>query len=252
MPTPTPTPAPTPVGSPAGDWQLKFDEEFNGTTLDLSRWNTCYPEGCTNAGNHELECYVPENVSVADGIARLKAEDRSVSCLNGGQTIQQPYASGMLTTQGKFEFQYGYIEARTRGVKGQGLWPALWTLPADLTWPPEIDLMEILGHDPFTIYFTYHYGNTPANHRSSGAAWNGPNFSSGWHVIAVDWGPQAVHWYVDGVERHTPFTDKPEIYNKPMYFLANLAVGGDWPGSPDRSTVFPSYFDIDYVRIWQK
>jgi beta-glucanase (GH16 family) len=238
------------LGGPQGHWTLKFSDEFNGTSLDTSKWNTCYPYSCTNSGNHELECYVAENVSVSDGMARLKAERRSVSCQGDNGQITQPYASGMITTEGKFDFLYGYMEARFRVPKGLGLWPALWTLPADLSWPPEIDAMEILGHEPKMLYMTYHYG-TVADHRSSGDSWLGPDFSAGWHVMGVYWSAKEIRWYIDGVERRTAFNTQTDIVHKPMYYLADFAVGGDWPGSPDAKTVFPSYFDIDYVRIWQ-
>jgi len=249
-PTATPTPAPTPVGGKQGDWQLKFSDEFDGTNLDTKSWNTCYPYSCTNGGNHELECYVPENVSVSDGMLRLKAEARTTTCPDGNSTISRPFASGMVTTQGKYEFLYGYMEARFRSPKGLGLWPALWTLPADLSWPPEIDAMEILGHDPNTLYMTYHYG-TADDHRQSGDDWNGPDFSADWHVMGVYWSANEIRWYIDGVERRSAFKFPDDIVHKPMYFLADFAVGGDWPGPPDSTTKFPAYFDIDYVRIWQ-
>jgi len=250
-PTRTNTPMPstlTPVGGPGGAWHLKFSDEFTGSSLDTTKWNTCYPEGCFHSGNHELECYMPDDVLLNGGVLRLRAEVRTVTCSN---SVIYRYTSGMITSYNKYSLTYGYIEARTRGTAGQGFWPALWTIPADRSWPPELDILEILGNDPTRAYFTYHWG-TPATRQQSGFSWAGPDFSAGWHTFGVYWGPNAIRWYVDGVERRTPFTQTGNITSQPMYFIANLAVGGDWPGSPNGSTVFPNYFDLDYVRIWQR
>ncbi len=107
--------------------------------------------------------------------------------------------------------------------------------------------MEILGDTTNVQHMNYHYSGGDA-----GATWTSPDdFSANYHIFGVDWEPGAITWYVDGVERYR-FTNTAYISNEPMYVLLNLAVGGDWPGSPDASTVFPNYFDVDYVRIWQK
>ena len=86
---------------------------------------------------------------------------------------------------------------------------------------------------------------------NSGSSWTGPDFSAGWHTFGVEWEPGAIVWYVDGIERWR-FTVTSRIPNEPMHVLLNLAVGGEWPGSPDTSTAFPSYYDVDYVRVWQR
>jgi beta-glucanase (GH16 family) len=97
----------------------------------------------------------------------------------------------------------------------------------------------------------YHYPNGTDNGGDNGKEWTGPDFSAGWHTFGVDWEPNAITWYVDGVERRT-YTDTSNITSKPMFLLANLAVGGSWPGSPDASTQFPALYQIDYIRVWQK
>ena len=236
------------VGGPGGVWNLKFSDEFNGASLDTAKWNTCYPEGCHHSSNHELECYMPDNVLPTGKILRLQARIKTVTCSNNAT---YHYTSGMITTYGKYAFMRGYVEVRTRGTAGQGFWPALWAIPADRSWPPEIDILEILGQEPNRAYFTYHWG-TAANRQQSGDSWVGPDFSAGWHTFGLHWGSNAMHWYVDGVERRPPFTQTANLPSQPMYFIANLAVGGDWPGPPNGSTVFPNYFDLDYVRIWQR
>jgi beta-glucanase (GH16 family) len=238
-----PTPAAT-LPDPHG-WKLVFSDEFNGHELDTTKWNTCYPwvedGGCTNSGNNELEWYQPDEVSVQDGLLRLRAQDRSVK-------EGFPYTSGMVTSHRKFSFQYGYVEARFKVPAGQGMWPALWLLPENEQWPPEIDILEVLGNAPSTIYTTLHYTTNGTDHYSSGSSWRGYDFSAGFHTIGLLWEPHLIAWIIDGVERFSVTDNVPQ---EPFYFLANLAVGGNWPGSPNASTVFPGYFEIDFIRIYQ-
>lgn len=227
-----------PVGT---DWTLMFSDDFDGTVLDVNKWNTCYWWGCTNAANHELELYQPDDVMVQYGTLHLRAQQRSANGYN--------YTSGMIDSHDRFAFQYGYVEMRAKLPKGQGLWPTFWLLSRN-GWPPEIDIMENLGHEPNRVHLTFHY-NSSSDHLSSGTHWDGPDFSADYHTFAVEWNPQRLIWYVDGVEQKR-YEDATQIPAEPMYILANLAVGGDWPGSPDASTPFPSYFDIDYIKVWQK
>lgn len=258
--TATPTAATT-VGNPvgqAGNWTLIFHDEFDGPTLDTSKWTTCYFNFTVgNDCDHdqgELELYQPNNVSVANGILSLRANKQTVTAANG-QTYH--YTSGMISTgpsssgaAAKFTFTYGYMEIRARVPSGQGFWPAFWTLPANLNWPPEIDVFEILGNTPTVINMHYHYPNGSGGDGDTGATWTGPNFSDGWHTYAVDWEPGSLTWYVDGVARRQ-YTNT-NVVAQPMYLLANLAVGGNWPGSPNTATPFPNSLQIDYIRVWQK
>jgi beta-glucanase (GH16 family) len=149
----------------------------------------------------------------------------------------------------RFTFQYGYVEVRARVPAGQGLWPAIWLLPASHQSRPEIDIMEVLGHDPNTLYMVLHYNDAQGNRQRSMRESNVSDLSQDWHVYAVRWTPEEVRWYLDGQEMRN-FTRAQQLPHEPMYLLINLAVGGDWPGSPDEATRFPSVFLIDYVRIW--
>src|SRR5690242_15236708 len=151
------------------------------------------------------------------------------------------YTSGMISSFGHFAQQYGYFEIRAKFPAGKGYWPAFWLLPADKTWPPEIDVLEILGHEPDKVYLTNHW-QTAEKHESVGDSYKGPDFSADYHTFAVDWEPNEIVWYVDGVER---FRSKQGVPAMPMYIIANLAVGGDWPGNPDATTKFPGNMDID-------
>lgn len=225
------------------DWKSIFDDEFNGNSLDTAKWMPCYHSGnCTNRG--ELEWYFPENVSVSKGVLTLTAEKNTVTAPDGNT---YHYTSGMISSN-NFSFTYGYIETRAKIAAGNGMWSAFWALPNDGSWPPEIDVQEILGRDPTTAFMSYHYNDKDTQSSSN---WQGPDFSAGWHTFAVDWEPDAITWYIDGVVRKQ-YTNAATITNKPMYLLANLAVGGHWPGVPDATTVFPIKYEIDYIRVWQR
>ncbi|HEY3181855.1 MAG TPA: glycoside hydrolase family 16 protein [Gaiellaceae bacterium] len=243
---------------PGGWWTPVFAEEFDGSTLDGRRWHTCFwwaSETCSIASNDELELYREDGVVVANGIARLGAQRHDVAGWNG---TTYPYSSGMVSTGGRkyerppgFTFTYGFAEARVRVPRGTGLWPAFWLLPASYASRPEIDVMEILGDSTDVNHMHVHYLEPDGTKGDAGADWRGPDFAAGWHTFGVDWEPGEIVWYVDGVERWR-VTDPAAIPSEPMYVLANLAVGGDWPGSPDATTPFPSSYDIDYVRVWQR
>lgn len=238
---------PLPVGQAGNQWTMIFSDEFNGNGLDGSKWHTCYygatdygKEGCKITDNGELQWYQPDEVLIENGMARLRAQQRQMNGLE--------YTSGMIASHDKFTFLYGYAEARLRVPAGQGLWPAFWMMAQDRVWPPEIDILEILGDTPQIAHMTLHYGVKNVNHDTSGSYWKGPDFSGDFHTFAVHWQPEGIIWYIDGVER---FRVTENLPNKPMYLILNLAVGGRWPGAPDTTTRFPATFDIDYVRVWQ-
>jgi beta-glucanase (GH16 family) len=247
--------APTPP--PGGGWSLAFSDEFDGTSLSTDKWHTCLwwaTDTCSIETNRELELYTRHNVEqTGNGRLNLQARRESAVAWNGNT---YDYTSGMISTGGRqgvkppgFVFTYGYVEARVKVPAGQGLWPALWLLPADYGHPPEIDAMEILGHRPNQMHMSYHYEDPGGAHAKWGTSWTGPDFSAGWHIFAVDWQPGALIWYVDGVER-ARYTEA-SVTAEPAYVLLNLAVGGAWPGSPNSATPFPSDYLVDYVRVWQ-
>lgn len=242
-----------------GNWDLIFSDEFDGSALDTDKWVTCYwwdRNGCTNLGNRELEWYMPENVRVDNGVLRLIAEKKTTYASDGRTYL---YTSGMITTgraiddttiPAKFAFQYGFAEIRAKVPAGKGLWPAFWFLPITHQSKPEIDVLEILGDETSITHMTYHYLNAAGGRERKDREYRGPDFSAGWHTFAVEWQPDVIIWYVDGVER-SRFTETEYISAEPMYLLVNLAVGGNWPGAPDSNTVFPSEYLVDYVRVWK-
>jgi len=224
-------------------WKLTFHDEFDGNALDLQKWNPNDPWG--RERNHEFQAYVKDAFEVKDGILRVLAQKREASYAGK----QRSYTSGMMTTYQKWSQQYGRFEIRCRVPKGKGLWPAFWLLPEPLGWPPEIDAVEILGHEPNKVYMTHHFRNEEKKHGSHGGSWNGPDFSSDFHRFTVEWTPTTIVWLVDGAER---FRSEKTIPQVKMYLLLNLAVGGDWPGAPDEKTAFPAAFEVDYVRVYEK
>jgi beta-glucanase (GH16 family) len=226
-------------------WTLTFDDEFDGNSLDLTKWNPKDPWG--RERNQELQAYTTNAFTVADGILRIRAEKPEAQVFYAGKLRE--YTSGMMNTYEKFSQQYGRFEIRCRVPKGKGMWPAFWLLPDPLSWPPEIDVLEILGHEPDKIYMTVHWQDAGGKLLHHGTPWVGPDFSADFHTYAVEWSPQRIVWFVDGVER---FRSEKYIPNKKMYMLVNLAVGGDWPKSPNAKTKFPADLDVKYVRVYQK
>lgn len=251
--SPAPPPAP-----PGNRWKLVFRDEFRGGSLNKRNWHTCFwwaTTTCSITPNHELQLYNPGDAYVTRGALRLRARKRNMAGWNGRR---YRYTSGMVMTGGRenrkrpgFTFRYGYAEARMRVPTGAGFLPAFWMLPASYKSLPEIDAMEILGDSTDVDRMHFHYRRPDGTEVHSGRSWAGPDFAAGWHTFAVDWEPDAIVWYVDGVERRR-FTNASVIPRKPMYLLLTLAVGGDFPGPPRRSTPFPSFLEVDWVRVWKR
>jgi beta-glucanase (GH16 family) len=250
-----PAPLP-PVPHSTADLALMFGDDFDGPALDPGRWHTCFwwaGSTCSIEPNEELQLYTPGNVTVADGVLRLQARPEAAVAWNDRT---YGYTSGMISSGGRdggtepgFTFTYGYMEARVKVPAGAGLWPAFWALPADHGWPPELDVMEIVGNRPDAVRMTYHFLDAGGSHQGPGRTWEGPDFSAGWHTFGLDWGPDTLVWYVDDIERWR-FTDASAITASPSYVVLNLAVGGTLAGAPDPSTPFPGDYLVDYVRVW--
>jgi len=174
------------------------------------------------------------------------------------------YLSGIITSYESFKMTHGYVEARAKLPAGQGLWPAFWMLPTHYVEAvPEIDVMEFLGQDVDRIYNTYHFFDVPAGWQLRSTP-SFPVYATDWtqdfHTFGMAWSPKKIVWYVDGVETHS-ITDetvhaasgaKFKIASQAMYLIANLAVGGSWPGAPDDTTEFPATYEIDYIRAYKK
>jgi beta-glucanase (GH16 family) len=247
-------------GAPAlAQYQLVWADEFNGSSLDTSKWGHQVGTGCPNLcgwGNNELQYYRPENVTVSGGRLRIAAKQESF----GGM----PYTSGRIWTAGLADWAYGRFEVRAKLPKGQGLWPAIWMLPTDYVYggwaaSGEIDIMELVGHEPNRVHGTLHYGEPYPNNTSSGASYALPSgdFSDAFHTFAIEWEPTEIRWFVDGVQYATQSSwwssggPYPAPFDQPFHLLLNVAVGGNWPGSPNGSTSFPQVMEVDWVRVYQ-
>jgi beta-glucanase (GH16 family) len=222
---------------------LNWSDDFDGTGVDATKWHTNYapkvhPLGC----NNEKQSYAPENAIVRDGRLILRAERK--------RREGMPFTSGMVASHDKFTQKYGWFEARIKVPKGRGLWPAFWMLPQSKKWPPEIDIMEHKGRLPNRVFLTLHEKQQGTWHpRSVGKEWEGPDFTADFHTFAVEWQPEELRWYVDGIERHHVARKTPD---EPFYLILNLAAGGMFDGDPDASTPFPSEMVIDWVRAYAK
>lgn len=230
--------------------KLVFADTFEGSSIDGSRWMTCYPwadpaAGCTNAGNAEQQWYLPSQARVSGGELQLVAERKpTVGVDRAGNPYTYPYRSGIVTTARRFEFTYGFIEFRARIPRGQAMWPALWLLPRTLRWPPEIDIMEAVGQHTSGISATLH----PASGSQVQSLLATTDLSVGWHTFGLAWRSGKLTWYVDGAER---FVVRSGVPAEPMYLLANLAVGGTGGGRITLGTPATARLEIDAVRVWQ-
>ncbi|GEM_PF-1931868 len=266
-PQPTSTPLPIPSSTPLptgqnGNWNMLFRDEFSSTALDQSKWVRCYlyvwdNVGCYKTSGTSSSWYMPDDVLVDDGLLKLRAQQRTVTGSDGNSYA---YTSGIIssgkdtydpTVAPRFAFQYGYVEIRAKIPAGQGFWSAFWMLQANGQWPWEIDILESLGNQPNSAYFNVHYPTPNWDDAANPSHYSGPDFSADFHTYAVEWAPDKIVWYIDGVERKR-VTDPSQIPHAPMYLMANLQVGGDWPGPPDATTPLPAYLELDYIRVWQQ
>ena len=236
--------------------QLVWSDEFAGDALNQEDWSYEIGTGNNGWGNNELQYYQEDNTSVQGGYLIIEARQESV----GGSD----YTSSRLVTLNKQSFEYGRIDIRAALPKGKGIWPALWMLGNKFTsigWPAcgEIDIMELVGDTPNRSYGTCHFGPNPGAHQYVGAstlAPNGGNFNDEFHVFSIIWTENSIKWYVNDVQFHsidqTTVGSSPYPFNDKFFFIFNVAVGGDWPGSPDGSTLFPQHMIVDYVRVFQQ
>ena len=244
----------TPLTSPG--YTLVWNDEFSGTALDGGTWNYEIGNGSGGWGNHELEYYTnsTKNVFVSNGNLIIEARKESISGFN--------YSSSRLTTQNKKAFTYGRVDIRAKLPKGKGMWPALWMLGSNINtagWPAcgEMDIMELLGQEPSKMYSTLHYGASAATHGSKGNSYtlSGGSFYDQFHVFSMDWKQDIVKLYVDNnlvlTVNKADVGTSPYPFNAPFFFIFNVAVGGDWPGSPDATTTFPQRMIVDYIRMYQ-
>jgi beta-glucanase (GH16 family) len=239
-------------------YNLVWADEFNGTSLNMTDWSFENGDGCPGVcgwGNNELEYYTdrPQNLFFQDGKMIIEAKKESYAGKN--------YTSSKILTRGKKVFRYGRIDIRAKLPIGKGIWPAFWLLPQNNVfggWPKsgELDLMEMIGHEPARTYGTLHFGPGPGS-TQLGRNYTLPagTFNDAFHVFSVEWKQNQIKWLVDGVAYSTftssDFGANNYPFNEDFFLIVNMAVGGNWPGNPDAVTYLPQWLIVDYIRVYQ-
>lgn len=241
-------------------YQLVWSDEFTGDALNSTDWTHEIGNGCPDLcgwGNNELEYYRPENTSIVNGHLVISAKRQSFG--------NSDYTSSRLITKGKQQFKFGRIDVRAALPEGKGIWPAIWMLGSNIDavgWPAcgEIDIMEMVGDVPNRAVGTLHYGSSLSQHQYNSydkftAA--GDSYQNRFHVYSMDWSENRITFLIDNEEYATVTpadlkAGQPWPFNRHFFFIMNLAVGGDWPGSPNTSTRFPQHLIVDYIRVFQQ
>lgn len=242
-------------------YQQIWSDEFNGPaggSFDPATWAAQESDGSAYRnkgwGNNEREWYLG-SLSTTDGNGNLNLD----ATTNGASDYKCYYGqcewlSSKLITLGKVGFKYGRIEARIKGTPGLGTWPAFWMLGTDITqwgWPScgEIDITELLGRDPNTTYGTLHGPNSGGGGRGGTSSIDG-GWAGGYHTYAIDWLPDQITWYIDGVAYHTEnkLNDGDWVFDHEFYLILNLAMGGNFTGAID-PTLTSANMSVDWVRV---
>jgi beta-glucanase (GH16 family) len=242
---------PGPVTEPDGqiapppNWKLAFSTDFPGTALDTSTWAQCYPwspapPGCSNFGNaDEREWYLPSQVHVDNGALALVAQRTPTQGSDeDGNPKTYTCRSGMVTTYPSVHLKYGFVQVTARLPFGKGLWPAIWLIPADQSWPPEIDIVEHWDTQP-AARATLHYGKQNSQQRGTV---NFPDADKGWHTYTLYWTQNRITIYYD---HQLALTTTAHIPQQSMYLLLDLADENNTPGSCSGTMYVKS------VNIWK-
>jgi len=245
-------------GVDTSEMELIFSDDFNGSVIDSARWNTSQTWGPDLIINNELQYYVDTQSNADSGFNPFSFDGESliISAIETPENLQavandQPYLSGVLTTAGKFDMTFGYIEARMDFPAGTGLWPAFWMLSSEFEdLKPQLFIAEVDGGKPSSIFHNYNYHDADGNLRSPGQ-WQvtHEDFAEGFHTLGVSWKAEELLFYIDGEARYRIVGES--VSNQAMYLIANLAVGGIWTGAPDSTTTFPAELKIDYIRAYR-
>ncbi len=243
------------IFNPGTGYNLVWSDEFNGTTIDLSKWSyETKATGWSQSWNNEHQDYTDNgtggpNAFVTNGMLVIKAIK-----VNNNYTFNS-YTSARMVTKGKHSWQYGKIVGRIALPYGKGIWPAFWMLGNSGTWPAsgEIDIMEQIGNPSNKVYATLHWGEPDSPHASYGTSTTIANPLE-FHIYWAEWDSNFIKMGVDSTQYFVMDITGPEKseFHQPFYILLNLAVGGNWPGSPDPTTVFPQYMFVDWIRVYQK
>jgi beta-glucanase (GH16 family) len=241
-------------------WADEFDR------IDPDDWR--FETGGHGWGNRELEYYtdgrnafVRYDPAAGSNVLVIEAR-RDAAGKRGCWYGRCAYTSARMTTQGRRAFRYGRVEARIRLPQTRGIWPAFWMLGEDVAksgWPQggEIDIVEHVGQEPALTHGAAHGPGYSGNTPFTGSHDLGEAADGGYHVYAVEWDAGGIRWYVDGERFYAVTRAQVEargrwVFDQPFRLLLNVAVGGDWPGSPGADSVFPQRMYVDYVRVYAK
>jgi hypothetical protein len=264
------SPPPASGNVPAG-YVLAWSDEFDSLSLGAQeRWAPYFVGWNVRhlAGNNDAAVKVADDETLQGGV--LKAGDllrqsgrwgsrsRYLHEVSGGQLALRgypvsdahraafwgfPYVASMISGQKSFAQRYGYWETRVRMTNvSKGHHFAIWLLPDDNAWPPEIDLLEVVGQHQDLIFTNSHgSGRGMSTHRV-------PSISSDWYTVGFLWTSTTMRWTInDKIVREHP----NYITSKKLYMLMSWEIGGKWPGTPDASTKWPAEVLVDYVRIYR-
>ncbi|MEO0460330.1 MAG: family 16 glycosylhydrolase [Myxococcota bacterium] len=264
-------------------WEMTFQDEFNGDELDLMRWKRRDYWGNGTLGSQPTDqCYRDDAFSLEDGRLLITARPgftaqadcfpspddtnyisgmlSTAGCYDPGNTGAPDLSDPLCSTREVFTQLYGYFEIKARIPEGVGFWPAFWLL-AEADWPPEIDILEGRGNHPRISHQGMFWKERDEQGRvKKDARGNviirsqhhdhvGPDYTKGFHRYGVDWSPGTLVFYMDGEE--VSRIESAYVSSVPMYPILNLAVGG-WGGQVTSETVFPSSFEIDYIRVFAR
>jgi hypothetical protein len=238
----------TPLNYP--NYTLSWNDEFNGTLLS-NDWTHELGNGNNGWGNNELQYYREQNTSLENGYLKITAKQEYY----GGKN----YTSSRIKTQGNVLHTYGRIDIRAKLPFGQGIWPALWMLGENFPsvgWPScgEIDIMEMIGGNGYndrTVHGTAHWeSNGHAEYGGSNSLSSG-RFADEFHVFSIIWTSSSIVWLRDDIQYQVIDITNLSAFHNNFFFILNLAVGGNWPGSPNASTIFDQTLLVDYIRVFQ-
>lgn len=237
-------------------FSLVWADNFDGDAVDLNNWT--FETGASGWGNNELQNYTDgDNAEVQDGILTITAQKVDDYEARGS------YTSSRMISLGKQEFTYGKMEIRAQLPSGRGIWPAIWMLGANInsvSWPAcgETDIMEYVGYQPDVVHATVH---TPDGYGADGdgSSRTLQTAEEEFHVYGVIWTEKEMVFYIDDITNVTHVyaptnkTDNNWPFNKPQFFILNVAVGGNWGGAQGiDNSIFPQSMQIDYVRVYQE
>jgi hypothetical protein len=227
-------------------WTLVWSEDFNSGQLNSREWT---PLERGSNFNHEKQAYTAQNIAVTSGLLELTARKekwRGIEHAASKDSVEREYTSGEVRTQRAWT--YGKFVARMKCANARGMISAFWMTTGREVWPPEIDIAEVLGHDPTTVYFSNHYGSTK-DHKMTNSFVKGADLSNDFHEFAVEWEPGAIRWFVDGKMRYQTTENIP---SEPFYLRFSLPVGAEWSGNPDASSIMPASLYVDWLKVYQR